>query len=74
MTRPGKVRTRCWSDPGSERMEMFSTIAMGIPIVTNVVLDDRRRSTVSTGRGGPSARSLFEPFTHPTSGLRAQGS
>ena len=43
MTRPGKVRTRCRSDPGSERMEMLPTIAMGVPPVTNLVLDDRCR-------------------------------
>ncbi len=65
MTRPGKVRTRCWSDPGSERMEMLPTIAMGIPPVTNLVLDDRRLSNVSLGPVRPmralSLRALYSP-------------
>ncbi len=65
MTRPGKVRTRCRSDPGSERVEMLPTIAMGIPPVTNLVLDDRRRSNVSLGPRWPvralSLRALYSP-------------
>ena len=53
MTRPGKLRTRCRSDPGSERLEMLPTIAMGIPPMTNLGRDDRRRSNVSLGPRWP---------------------